>query len=99
MTMEEFQTMTTEILANMSDTGAVSERLDKLRTAFNEEVTAKETANNQVTELTAKNESLQQANMALYLKTGVQTENTEDDETDEPEITFDDLFDDKGELK
>lgn len=99
MTREEFQTISSEILANLADTGAVSEKLDKLRNGFNDEVTAKETATVQAAELTEKNNSLQAANMALYLKTGEKTETNEDETDDVETVTFDELFDEKGELK
>lgn len=101
MTREEFQTVTTEILSKLDDTGAVSERLDRLREAFGEQVTAAETNAATVAELSAKNESLQAANMSLYLKTGEKAEPENKEETPETAaVTFDELFDEKsGELK
>lgn len=102
MTREEFNNTASEILANISDSGKVSELLDTLRTGFNEEVTKGETAAANVTDLTAKNENLQAANMALFLKTGETAatgESGESEEDDETNLSYDDLFNEKGELK
>lgn len=103
MTREEFNTKASELLANVADAGKVSEILDELRTGFNEEVSKGETAAAAVSELTAKNENLQAANMALFLKTGETAatgENAEENaEENENKLEYADLFDEKGELK
>lgn len=102
MTREEFNNTASEILANIADTGKVSELLDTLRTGFNDEVTKGETAAANVTDLTAKNENLQAANMALFLKTGETAatgESGENAENEETPLKYADLFNDKGELK
>lgn len=102
MTREEFNKTASEILANIADTGKVSELLDTLRTGFNDEVTKGETAAANVTDLTAKNENLQAANMALFLKTGKTAatgENEEETAEEENKLEYADLFDEKGELK
>lgn len=70
MTREEFQQKSTEILSNLEDVGTVSSLLDELRTGFNDEVTRADAAEQSASELKEKNENLQKANMALYLKTG-----------------------------
>ena len=69
---------------------------------FNEEITKGETAAAAVTDLTAKNENLQAANMALFLKTGKTAatgENEEETAEEENKLEYADLFDEKGELK
>ena len=103
MTREEFNSKASELLANVADTGKVSEILDELRTGFNEEITKGETAAAAVSDLTAKNENLQAANMALFLKTGETAatgENAEENaEENENKLVYADLFDEKGELK
>lgn len=100
MTPEEFQNLTTEILANLADVGTVSANLDKLRTAYGEQVAAATNAAAQVAELTETNNSLKEANMQLFLKTGVQQEKAEvKTEEENTPLSFDDLFDEKGELK
>ena len=100
MTPEEFQNLTTEILGNLGDVGAVSANLDKLRTAYGEQHAAAINAAAQVAELTETNNSLKEANMQLFLKTGVQQEKTEEKtEEENTPLSFDDLFNEKGELK
>lgn len=103
MTREEFNTKASDLLANVNDTGKVSEILDEMRTGFNEEVSKGETAAAAVADLTAKNENLQAANMALFLKTGETAATGENNESElgEEEKTLDyaELFDEKGELK
>lgn len=100
MTREEFQQKSTEVLSSLEDVGKVSALLDELRTGFNDEVSRAEIAEQTATDLTAKNETLQKANMALYLKTGEVSATGEEPETKkEPEMQFADLFNEKGELK
>lgn len=101
MTREEFANVSAEILANLADTGKVSELLDSLRNAFNDTLTESETNAKTAAELTEKNESLQAANMQLFLKTGVQEKLSAETETETETETpdFDSLFDENGELK
>lgn len=104
MTREEFNSAVTDILGNLSDAGHVSQKLDELRTAFNDEVTDKESKAVQVTELENQKKSLQEANMQLFLKIGSPAQEQKQDEPkqdtgagDAP--TFDSLFGDDGNLK
>lgn len=104
MTREEFNTAVTDILGNLSDAGHVSQKLDELRTAFNDEVTDKESKAVQVTELENQKKSLQEANMQLFLKIGSPAPEPKEDDAkqdtntgDAP--TFDSLFGDDGNLK
>ena len=104
MTREEFNSAVTDILGNLSDAGHVSQKLDELRTAFNDQVTETETKNVQVTELETQKKSLQEANMQLFLKIGSPAPESKEDDTkpdagaaDAP--TFESLFGDDGNLK
>ena len=104
MTREEFNTAVTDILGNLSDAGHVSQKLDELRTAFNDEVTDKESKAVQVTELEAQKKSLQEANMQLFLKIGTPAPETKEDNTNQDTdtaetATFDSLFGEDGNLK
>lgn len=103
MTREEFNAKASDLLANVGDTGKVSEILDEMRTGFNEEVSKGETAAATVEDLTAKNENLQAANMALFLKTGETAATGENSESEnkqeEKPLEYAELFDEKGELK
>ena len=103
MTREEYNTKSAELIAEMGaeqpDNGKISESLAELREAFQLEVTRAETAEKQAEELKSKNESLQAANMSLFLKSGEiikQTEKTPEDR-DKP-FDFNTLFNEKGEL-
>lgn len=99
MTREDFNEIATEILNVLDDTGAVSTKLDDLRTGFNEEITAKETVEKERDELEKRNASLQQANMDLFLRIGVPVEKEEEKEKEVIiEKSYDDLFNDNGEL-
>ena len=105
MTREEFNTKSVELLGAVSaekpDTGKISEMVEEMREGFNKEVTRAETAENSAADLKTKNESLQAANMNLFLKSGQLIKETEEKKIEkQPEkIDFDSLFDEKGELK
>ena len=101
MTFEEFNTKSTEVLEKLDDQGAVSIILDELRAGFGEltEKVKEVEADNAV--LREKNDKLQTANMELFLKVGNPAKDEEkEEEIEEVEkISYDDLFDDNGELK
>ena len=96
MTKEEFIAKCQEILTNFGDMGKISSTLDELRDGFNESVAQSEILTKANTELTEKNANLQQANMNLFLKCGV--ENVEKSVENEEKADFDKLFNEKGEL-
>lgn len=105
MTKEEYTEKASAILENLEDRGAVSTALDELRTAFYEEVEKRETSDATAEELRTKNDGLLKANMDLFLKVGKTATGDEEPKVeDEPEktpeetITYDDLFDERGEL-
>lgn len=103
MTREEFTEKSAHILEILDDTGAVSTALDELRTGFFEEVEKRETSDTTAEELKQKNEGLLKANMDLFLKVGKEgtgeTAPEEADKPTEPEISYDSLFNENGELK
>ena len=102
MTPEEFEKLVTETLENVADVGTVSKNLDAMRSAFGT-VTAdltKTKAENE--DLTAKNASLKENNLALFLKVGEkpkEEKQEEEKEEEEKEIEIDELFDENGGLK
>lgn len=101
MTPEEFETLVAETLENVADVGTVSKNLDAMRSAFGT-VTAdltKVKAENE--DLTAKNASLKENNLALFLKVGEkpkEEKQEEEKEEEEKEIEIDELFDKNGGL-
>lgn len=105
MNREEFNTKAVELLGAVSqekpDTGKISEMVEEMRAGFNEEFTRADTAENQRNTYKEQVESLQKANMSLFLKSGQLIQETEDlkiDKKPEP-VDFASLFDEKGELK
>lgn len=102
MTPEEFETLVTATLENVADVGTVSKNLDTMRSAFGA-VTAdltKVKAENE--DLTAKNASLKENNLALFLKVGEkpkEEKQEEEKEEEEKEIEIEELFDENGGLK
>lgn len=105
MTREEFNEKAKEILNHVSDAGKISEILDELRNGFNEEILKAESAATTAADLAEKNQNLQAANMALFLKTGEMAatgdpeKEKEKIKEDEKKMKYEDLFDEKGELK
>lgn len=80
-----------------------SELLTQLSEDYDQVMTASEQATENVATLTANNETLRQVNAKLFLKVGSidndpkPNPNT-DPKPDEPALTFDGLFNEKGEL-
>lgn len=79
MTVDEYNTKSGEVLAALTaetvDSGKISTLLNDLREGFTEEASKRENAEKSVTDLTAKNQSLQESNMNLFLQIGKQNEN------------------------
>lgn len=99
MKPEEFNAKTQEILTNLTDQAKVSTILTELVEDYNTVTATTETATATSQKLTADNEKLRQANMNLFLKVGEtkKEEETKQDEDNKP--TFEDLFDENGNLK
>lgn len=99
MKPEEFNAKTQEILSNLTDQAKVSTVLSELIEDYNTVTAETETARTTAEKLTADNEKLRQANMNLFLKVGEtkKEEETKQDEDNKP--TFEDLFDENGNLK
>lgn len=105
MTREEYNTKAGELMTAISaeeiDTGKVSEIAAEMREAFQLEVTRAETAEKTAEDLKRSNESLQAANMNLFLKSGEIIKAAEQEKTP-PEVDkpfdFNTLFNEKGEL-
>jgi len=108
MTVDEYNTTAGELLAAVSaetiDTGKISGLLNELREGFTEEASGKANAEKAVTDLTEKNKSLQESNMALFLKVGEKAKDKPEDKTDDKNgenyaNDFSGIFDEKtGEL-
>ena len=104
MTIEEFNGVLTEIMTNISDVGIVSTLLEKIREAFANNFKHLEEEQTNVINLKEEIDSLRESNMNLFLKLGneVTGNNTNPDPDPDPDPeppSFDDLFNEKGELK
>ena len=103
MTRDEHKKAVAKLLGMVSaeHQADASELLTTLSEDYEETLTTSETSATRVSELTAKNEKLRQVNTELFLKVGTPQKQKEDvkEESNIPDITFDSLFNEKGELK
>lgn len=105
MTREELDALVQELMGYSSPDhqARTSEILTNISEGFQSVLNNSEQANKKVDELTIKNETLRKVNTDLFLKTGTKTEPKKDpepptqSEPNEP-VSFDTLFNDKGEL-
>ena len=102
MTQAEHEAIVNKILANPTDTAEVSILLSELsKDYFVVSETAEKIEKTNV-ELKVANEKLRSTNMQLFLERGSgppKQTHQETSTTDESEMTFDNLFNEKGELK
>lgn len=113
MTIEEHKNIITEIATNLNDQAKVTTLLADLSKDYSEICTQLDTANTSVTELTKTNEELRSANMKLFTQIGsseqpntILDEPNKDNPTssgentnENKELTYENLFNEKGELK
>lgn len=99
MKPEEFNAKTKEILSNLTDQAKVSTILSELIEDYNTITAETETARTTAEKLTADNEKLRQANMNLFLKVGETKKEEEIKQDEDNKPTFEDLFDENGNLK
>lgn len=106
MTREELQQKMSELLGMATPENQA--RASELITDISDSFATLSTENNgraeEITRLTNNNEELRRVNTKLLLKTGVipndppSESNTPPSDSEEPKITFDSLFNDKGVL-
>lgn len=101
MKPEEFIAKTEEIAANLTDQAKVTAILAELKEDYAKEAAEKTTALSTAEKLTTDNETLRDANMKLFLKVGEKHADEpgkkKENEDDTPK--FENLFDEKGNLK
>lgn len=89
-------------LCSADNQGRVSELLTELSEGFESALTTSEGFESRISELTANNEKLRSVNADLFLKVGTIKTGASDpvppQESDIPDITFESLFNEKGEL-
>ncbi len=103
MTLEEMQTMLKGFinLVSPENQATASETLTTLTEGITTVFSERDTANTKITELTENNETLRAVNAKLFLKVGeVPKEDSKPSEQPPKmeEVTFDSLFNEKGEL-
>lgn len=105
-TGEQVNELITNIIANLGDQGKVSDLLNDFRADYTGTLKDFTKQTEDIKTLTANNESLRTVNNKIMLQMGdlskapdVKTEKEEQEEKgQEPELKFDDLFNEKGEL-
>ena len=105
MTRDEHKQIVNQMLGLVSaeNQATASELLTKLTDDYEETLTSNETLTSTNATLTANNEKLRSVNADLFLKVGVtKKENKEgkkeQEETEDKKLSFDELFNEKGEL-
>lgn len=104
MNKEQFTQIMNDIKSKVSDdTGEVSNLLADLYDGFDGVFNERETLQTTNTELNTINATLKEQNMKLYLRTGSQepgnkSKGSESDEGDDTELSYEDLFNEEGEL-
>lgn len=109
-TLEEHNGITKQILENLSSQGTVSEFLTQLTDNYAEIVTTNEnfenlnnTLNSKIEQLEENIKQLKDSNMKLFLQVTQIPEKKEDNPDDEDSkketLTFEELFDENGQLK
>lgn len=106
MTRDEHRRLVQEMigLVNADHQARASEILTSLSDDYDTVLTESEGHANRVTELTANNETLRSVNAKLFLKVGEvpnappKEQTPPSESSDIPNITFESLFNDKGDL-
>lgn len=101
MTQDEHKNLLNEILSNLDNQAKVSEVLTTLTDDYTSLLSENATLTTTNSELTERNKQLLETNMNLFLKVG-SPQNTQTDEiTEQTEntMTFENLFDENGNLK
>ena len=102
MTIEEMQNAINEVRQNLNDLPKVTELLNNIGDSFSEVVKNNTTLEETNQKLTTDNDKLRNVNMDLFLKVGEKRTNTEikTEQKQENNIpSFDELFDNEGNLK
>lgn len=104
MTLDEHTNLIRDIRTNLNDEGKVSELLAQISDGFSTALSERSQMEEQLNNIKTANESLRDANMKLFLRVGKSV--AEDDESkekkkdseNENKLSFEKLFNEKGEL-
>jgi hypothetical protein len=104
MTIEEHEQILANIMQNAGDQGALSEYLQSLREDYSETTNTVTSLNTEKDTLLSKNEKLREVNSNLFLKVGNVKDLFEPPKPkdppnpEEPELKYEDLVSQEGEL-
>lgn len=103
MNKEKFTEIMNQIKEKVTDeTGEVSNLLADLYDGFDGVFNERDTLKTKNTELNTNNETLKEQNMKLYLRVGQPTDTSkagaDSDKGNDDEMSYDDLFNEEGEL-
>lgn len=103
MESEKLKKLVNDIITNLSDQSRVTDLLNQIQEDNDNSLNTMSTLNTENEKLKGDNENLRSVNMKFFLKLGEQKEkietNTEQEQEQEQELKFEDLFNEKGELK
>ena len=102
MTIEELNELTKNIMTNASNQAELSVLLSTLTDDYTAMLSEREVEKTELEALKVDKEKLLDANMKLFLKVGheKQPEESQKEETEHTKtLSYDDLFNEKGELK
>lgn len=105
-TMEEFQKVLNDIRSNLDDTAKVTELLESVSLDYSEMTKENTTLTTNNEKLIKDNDNLRNVNMDLFLKVGnqraesqLQENQSQENQPKENKLSFDNLFDEYGNLK
>lgn len=99
MTREEFNSLIQEI-GQSEDVVDIREKLSVLNETYSPMFDNIDDLTQRNTQLTDDNEKLREANMKLFLRVGTKTEpDVPEDDKQKEKLKFEDLFNEKGEIK
>ena len=104
--MEEFQKVLNDIRTNLDDTAKVTELLESVSLNYSEMTKENNTLSANNEKLIKDNDNLRNVNMDLFLKVGnqraesqSQENQSQENQSQEDRLSFDNLFDENGNLK
>lgn len=99
-TIDEFNELSLNISENIGEQEVITGALANMVSMFSETIAEGISHEDKISELSDENNRLKDANMNLYLKVAQITPNEEYNKKVEKEkMTYEELFDEKGELK
>lgn len=99
MTIEAHSALVSQILENIADQATVSTLLSQLSDDYVNTISALTSSQQETENLKQEVSNLKESNMQLFLKVTQPATQDEDEEDNDEELKFEDLFNENGELK